>query len=259
MKKLTLAVLTALSLFSFTSCTEDDENEVQTVFYDFELSASNYTIDGYWTEVYNPQIGNIGLSPDLQLTHSAKTEKYEGVEYSSWIGFCPSESTDKADHTGDDWMKYQWGNITGTGIADKSYVVACWDVAESTTEVPKVVSVGLGSLYNVLISPQQCYITNTTYGYWAMKNGTAFSKAFGPDDWCKIIIRGLDGYNVTGKVEFYLARDGQIVKDWQLVNLKPLGKCSAVYFQMESSDSGQWGMNSPAVFALDNLVVSYEN
>ncbi len=258
MKKILLATL-AVAAFAFTAC--NDENKTVTVVnYDFELSASDYTADGYWTEVYNETYKTIGWTPDLQTTHSASSTEYNGVTYKSWTGICPTESTDKADHTGDDWTKYQWGSITGTGANGSSkYLVCYWDVNETTTEVPSLVSCGLGTFSGGNFEPQTIYVTNSAYGYWAMRNGTAYSHAFTADDWCKLTIIGVDGYTVTGKVEVYLARGTEILDQWQAVDLTPLGECNAVYFQMSSSDTGQWGMNNPAYFCLDDLTVLYQS
>lgn len=258
MRKLTLAVL-ALSALTLTSCNDKEDGD-DIVLYDFTLAASNYNIEGYWNDVYNTGYTTIAMFPDLQLTHSASVDVYEGVEYKSWMGFCPSESTDKKNHNGEDWVKYQWGNITGhgaTGAADRNYMIAHWDVNETLSAVPSPGCCAMGSIYGVAFRPLQMYMTNTTWGYWAMKEGSAFSRAFGPDDWCKVTITGVNGYTKTGSVDFYLARDGKIVDEWELVDLTPLGKCSAIYFQMQSSDTGQWGMNNPAYFAMDELVCLY--
>ena len=262
MKKVLLA-MTAVAALSLTSCNDNDQEEpLGVVNYYFEFPAADYNEQGYWSDVYNTGVANLAIYPNIQLTHSASADTYDGVEYKSWKGFCPSSSTDNSDWTNrEDWVAHQWGNITGraAGDKDKGYMIACWDVAESTDKVPDKVSVGFGTLFaNSQMHPLQVYVTNTTWGYYAMKNGTAFNRAFTSSDWCKVVFTGLNGYTKTGEVEVYLARNGQILDKWELVDLTPLGKCQAVYAQMFSSDSGEWGMNNPAYFAMDELMVDYQ-
>ena len=64
----------------------------------------------------------------------------------------------------------------------------------------------------------------------------------------------------TGTVEFYLAdyRDGKAdaVSEWTWVDLTSLGpNVSRLEFQLESTDVGDFGMNTPAYFAIDNLTL----
>jgi hypothetical protein len=116
--------------------------------------------------------------------------------------------------------------------------------------------------------PESVRITNTTYAALSMRDGDMFAKKFGgPDgtdpDFFLLTISGfdLDG-NLTGTVDFYLAdyRSGDpnlayIVSQWTSVDLTPLGEARMLSFGLTSSDVGMFGMNTPAYFALDNLVV----
>lgn len=118
-------------------------------------------------------------------------------------------------------------------------------------------------------------ITNTTYAALSMMNGDNFGKKFGspnnaqgsPDgtngeDFFRLLITGYDGNNDSiGTVTFYLAdfrfadsTQDYILDTWENVDLTPLGSIRYLDFTLESSDVGQWGMNTPAYFALDNIV-----
>lgn len=116
-----------------------------------------------------------------------------------------------------------------------------------------------------------CYITNTTYAYLSMRDGDMFAKRFGgvsgyDHDWFKLIVKGyLNGVEKTELVEFYLAdyRDNNnandyIVHDWRWLNLQPLGNVDSIQFFLSSSDAGQFGMNTPAYFAIDNFTTADE-
>ncbi len=108
------------------------------------------------------------------------------------------------------------------------------------------------------------YITNSTYAALSMKNGDAFAKKFGgisgnDSDWFKVSFVGYkDG--VADTVEAYLAdyrnsdnTQDYIVKEWKWVDLSGLGNADSITTILTSSDNGQFGMNTPAFFAMDQL------
>jgi hypothetical protein len=118
--------------------------------------------------------------------------------------------------------------------------------------------------------PTSVRITNTTYAGLSMLYGDMFAKRFGGDDgtdpdWFLLTIYGVDDDgNVTGSVDFYLAdyrsQDPNlkyIVSEWTTVDLTPLGSATALAFGLASTDNGTFGMNTPAYFAVDNLVVTF--
>lgn len=110
------------------------------------------------------------------------------------------------------------------------------------------------------------YLTNSTYAYLSMRDGDAFAKRFGgvsgddPDFFLLTIKAYSDGRLSTDSVNFYLAdfrfadnKLDYIVKDWTFVNLSVLGPVDSLSFNLSSSDVGQFGMNTPAFFCMDNL------
>jgi hypothetical protein len=121
--------------------------------------------------------------------------------------------------------------------------------------------------------PQSASVTNTTYAGLSMLYGDQFAKKFGgldgtDPDWFLLTISGFDALgSFTGSVDFYLAdyRDPDpankyIISDWTTVDLTPLGKAHTLSFGLTSSDSDPiFGMNTPAYFAIDNLLVSSNN
>lgn len=119
------------------------------------------------------------------------------------------------------------------------------------------------------VTASGAYFTNTTYTALSMLEGDGFGKKFGgasgnDADWFKLVIEGWDASNVlTGSVDFYLAdyrfADNSldyIVKDWTYVDLSGLGTVNRLSFSLTSSDTGQFGMNTPAYFAMDSLTVA---
>lgn len=265
MKKLTFA-LAACALLStvFTSCNDKDDEPTDklAVEYTFTFSSDNFNGQGYWKDVYNTEIGNFGVTSDLGtataiLTHSASADEWDGVKYYSFVGFCPTMVNDRNDYSASgDWASHQWSTIA-TLADNQTYLIAHWDVSETAETALSARSCGI-DLGNGC-QPVSIKVSNTSWGYWAMKNGSAFSKAFGASDWCILTVHGV-GYDRTERtIDVYLAKNGDIMKDWITVDLTPLGSCGSLYFTMSSSDTGQWGMNNPAYFALSamNLVYTY--
>jgi len=110
-------------------------------------------------------------------------------------------------------------------------------------------------------------ISNSNYAAHSMLNGDAFAKKFGgatgdDPDWFKLTIMGYNDTVFVDSVEFFLSdyrftdnSQDYIVKDWKEVTLGWTG-IDKVVFALSSSDVGTWGMNTPAFFALDEMVFS---
>ncbi len=107
------------------------------------------------------------------------------------------------------------------------------------------------------------YVTNNTYAHNSMRDGDMFSRQFHNGDWFKLTVRGFSGGVLTSaNVGVYLANflhpdttDNYILRDWEGVNLVPLGHVDSLEFSLTSSDNGMWGMNTPAYFCMDNLTI----
>jgi hypothetical protein len=112
-------------------------------------------------------------------------------------------------------------------------------------------------------------VTNTTYAALSMLTGDSFGKQFGgasgdDPDYFKITAFGTDNSgNLLGSSDFYLADyrfDNNtldyVVNTWTPWDLTALGDSSRVYFNVSSTDVGQYGMNTPGYFAVDNLQIT---
>lgn len=105
------------------------------------------------------------------------------------------------------------------------------------------------------------YVSNSTYVALAMKDGYGVASPLTYEDgsWAKLIIRGhkADG-TITAVKEFYLADfrtagAGGIVTGWHKIDLLSLGRINGLSLNMESSDVGAWGMNTPAYICIDDV------
>lgn len=107
---------------------------------------------------------------------------------------------------------------------------------------------------------------NNPYAYYAIEKGNPYSTKFEQGDWFKLVAHGIDEQGTeTGTVEYYLADyrsenadDWKLNDAWEWVDLSELGQIASIYFTMESSDTGDYGINTPTYFCLDKLTVSTE-
>jgi len=110
------------------------------------------------------------------------------------------------------------------------------------------------------------YVTNGTYPNISMRDGDQFAKKFGgtsgnDPDWFKLTVFGYyNGSLINDSVEFYLAdyrfsnnTQDYRVNTWEWVDLTTFGNLDSLVFSLSSSDVGQWGMNTPAFFCIDEF------
>ncbi|MDE5607877.1 MAG: DUF4465 domain-containing protein [Muribaculaceae bacterium] len=249
--------IAALALVT-TSCSDSDEpatDMTQTV--KFEFDKADFSETGEWEYCYDAAYDNALTVDGLTFSRSALATEWGGVTYYSWKGFTPSVSTDKSNHAGD-WVTYQWGAITGQPVAGNGYMLGCWDAQEELTAAPDFTVPSSPSVKIVAkapFTPAYAYITNACYSYYTMLDGDDFCHKFTSEDWLTLYIHGLRNGDLTSTVEVKLATGTNLLSAWQKVDLSTLGTVDTVYFQMASSDSGQWGMNTPAYFCLGSLAL----
>ncbi len=140
--------------------------------------------------------------------------------WGSWDGFSYTNQTDviTADYSN------QYSAITGTGNNQSVNYATAWVSGNAQVELDS------SSVVSGL------YLTNSTYAYYSMFAGDAFSKKFGGEsgsdpDYFKLLIYGFDeSGDTTGCVDFYLADYrfsnslmDYIINDWTWVDLSVLG------------------------------------
>jgi hypothetical protein len=180
----------------------------------------------------------------------------EGFEFSnfyddawgSWSGFSVSSILDSATAG---WAN-QFGVSSGAAYSGDNFAVATMG-ATIFTEARVI---------------DGFYITNSTYAALSMLNGDEYAKKFGGEsgddaDWFKLSVIGKLDSVVTDTVEFYLAdfrfednTQDYIVTEWTWLDLNALGNVTEISFAWSSSDNGDWGMNTPAYFCMEDLTVN---
>lgn len=204
---------------------------------------------------YNGSDGAGGFSSGGAYFHNV----YDAdPNYPSWGGWAFSNVT---DHTSPDWTN-QFASITGDDLgANGIYGIAYVD-----TYKPAIPRITLPSGQ----APLSLQVTNTAYAYFTVRDGDgSFSKKFGGNDgndqdFFLLTITGIDASEgTTGSVDFYLAdyrfADNSldyVVDAWSDIDLSSLSaETRHLEFTLTSTDTGFFGMNTPAYFAMNELTV----
>lgn len=174
-------------------------------------------------------------------------------QWGSWSGFGYSTMRDSVTAG----YLNQYSAITASGYNSSTYAVV--------SAYGNVRTVFTGNSAGKLVSG--FYVTNSTYAYLSMRDGDMFAKKFGgasgtDPDWFKLTVTAYrNGALKQSFVDVYLAdfrsadsTEDYILKNWQWVDLITLGEVDSLDFLLTSSDTGSFGMNTPAYFCLDNLI-----
>ncbi len=177
-----------------------------------------------------------------------------------WQGWAYSQTTD----TTTPGAANQYSAFAGSGAAGSAkYGIAFSGFDAGGGIIPEIT-------LPVNSTPASVQITNTTYAALSMQTGDGFAKKFGglsgnDPDWFLLTVNGLNvADTVVGNVSLYLAdyrfansAEDYILDQWTEVDLTPLANLDVrkLSFRLSSTDNGQFGMNTPAYFALDNFFV----
>lgn len=187
-----------------------------------------------------------------------------------WWGFTASNSADNSFKK--DFLTYQFSNMAKGGIVlneDGSVKVDDKGLPTVSADVPYIVGY-YSSFYSKrptdmlftdtrLYTPVSVYINLSTWGYYAVAGQDSYARGFVKGDTFTLTIHGVAADDTEKTVEVELASfpDTELIAatDWKLVDLSSLGAVKELYFTLDSTDSGEWGMNTPAYFCLDKLAV----
>lgn len=246
-------------LITFTACNDDNPTPVFTAGFE-ELSFPAGTDAFYGQDKTGER--SVEESGTIQYSYTYESGNarfglnfFEDESYGTWWnGIAYSKQTNNTLE-GTEGMLVA---MPGAG-ADDSEVYAIMNGSDTITFE--------GEAFN----PQSIQLTNNAYAHSVIEEGNQFSKKFGgvegnDPDYFKVIITGIDEQGApTGEVEFYLAdfrfddnSKDYIVDSWIIADLSPLGSVSKLAFSYESSDTGDYGINTPLYVAFDNLIVQAE-
>lgn len=244
-------------------------------FEDLGPGSNAYTGTGggyYWngpdpngTEEPDPWGGSLPVKVGTFQSGGIHFANRYNTNYGSWGGFAYSNTTDTttAGYTN------QFSAYAGSGYGPGSdnYGVGFGYVdnlnSSSASELQQLPCFELPTDACI----QSAMVTNTTYAALSMLQGDGFAKKFGgtsgnDPDWFKLTVYGTDatGNVLSSDVNLYLAdyrgASDYIVDQWTLLDLSPLADAHRLYFNLTSSDVGDYGMNTPGYFAIDNISVT---
>ncbi|MCD6346443.1 MAG: DUF4465 domain-containing protein [Bacteroidales bacterium] len=227
----------------------DNLNEV-----DFE--SLTYTSGDYWNGA-SAALGNYGTvfaDGPARFSNSYTLSDWGYGLSGFWTGWAYSNSSDNTTAG----YANAFSAISGSGVNGSDTYALCYNNRKQDT-------ITLESAYKAL----GVYVTNGTYPYLSMRDGDSFAKKFGGDsgddeDFFLLKILGWLNGQITDTVDFYLAdyrftdnSQDYLINDWTWVDLSPLGQVDQLTFSLSSSDMGDWGMNTPAYFFIDDLSLAF--
>ncbi len=274
-RKITHFAFIALTFtsFFFTSCSSDsdvDYNQESTKELTLELNSFllDLPVEGgmVWENTLkpsdNPQEKVFFSTDNFSLSH------YVTVWETSvfWRGFTISNSTDKKNHQNDFYKNNMYGTM---GSAQERFLVV--NSQEYPTDITLGTNIDLDQTYAYIelhsqtqgkLQPVSMQISNSPYSYYAITQGDQFTEKFTKGDYFKVLVHGLDkDKNIVNAepVELYLAnwesQELEIVTEWKKMDLSEIPNAKYLVFYLESSDKGQFGMNTPAYFTMKDLKI----
>ena len=244
MKKLNSLLLIALTALFFVSCEKkEDKITVLIDFEDVQLTDSIYNgsdLSGTKT-VETTEWGNVTNYYKNIKAGVAQLVNIYTSDYFSWKGFAVSAKKD-AKING---YENQYSTIAGRGAAASKQFGVVFESGKIIFSEP---------LNN---NVKSLMLSNTTWAYKAITEGSGMARKFAAGDYFKVIIEGYTGNQVSAKQEFYLAdfRDGKsvVIKDWTKVNLVEFNSIDYLVLTFDSSDKNNYGILTPTYVCVDNL------
>lgn len=234
-----IIVCTLSSILLVTSCKKDEvivpSSSLKTVidFEEFTLVENSYL---------DSTISGAFISKNVSF--------YNQKGQWSWDGFALSTMKDTVTNG----YTNQFSAFAGEGASSsKKYLIGYGDKAKFT--LPYLSGKKSVTSFEV---------TNTTYTGLSMKNGDQYAKQFNAKDkdYLKLWIIGYMGGKAKDSLSYNLAdfslldnSKHYIQKPWKKIETSKLSEIEEVRFRLESTDNGDWGMNTPAYFAIDNIVI----
>ena len=255
MKRLFLLILAACSLLASAEVITMDLTTATDLLANPVTYSTSYG-DGYYdcTDVWDSTYNDSGFCQFIytndarfMLSHMPSMMSYGGM---SWEGFTLSKvSQDTAN---------VFGCVANGGLAGVATPYVIGYFSEWVTE-----SQGFSSniiLFDQEYYPEYVYICQNSNTMEAIANGNVFNaRPFAENDTLALIISALNAsLEETQSLTYYLAVDGEMNRGWVKVPLAALGKTSGLSFRMTTTDTGDFGSNTPLYFALDALTVNTE-
>lgn len=249
-----------------TSDSQTPSNDSGIIMLDLSKATTPLSFDsknGMWNGTYDDDETEIE-SQVFSFVHNSMGD------YNTWWGFTCSNSTDNSEQS--NTLTYQFSNMAEGGIAlnaDGTIKTNSFGAPVTSPDMPYLVAFAMTGFsrhpadmtfntdknYEVL----GAYFNLNSYTYYAIEHGDGFSRAFDNGDRFSLIVHGVSPDDSEKTVDVTLASslngDLTVNRGWKYVDLSDLGVVNQIWFSMTSTDSGAYGMNTPAYFCMDKLMV----
>ncbi len=226
---------------------------------ELEFNADN----GSWTGTYNDE-EEVIESQSFIFIHNSMGD------YDTWWGFSASNHADNSRP--ENTLTQQWSAMAKGGIeldengdvklddfgapvvSDKvPYLVGYYNAYMSARPVDMIFNDGLAH------EPVGMYVCLNSYAYYSIQDGDAYTRPFTNGDSFTLTVHGIADDESEKTIDVVLGSytngDLTLSRGWKYVDLSSLGAVNEIYFTMDSTDKGAWGMNTPGYFCLDKLSV----
>ncbi len=250
-KKSFILSVFAASCILLSSC-EKDKPTVSKI--NFENLPVNK--DGFW----NGSDGSGGFS-----SVNAFFPNYFNPEYKNWSGFSYSNHTDNTTKG----YTNQFSAIEGKGAGGSSQYAVLYSSSDTiTNEAAGNIKTTVPDTITFIVPQKIKNISfcNSTFTYFSMKEGDEFTRAFGGDDgnakdYFNLHLAGLDEDKqviMTAKITLADYTNDNNSLDWignvwTDVDLSQAGYLKHLLISFESSDIGDYGINTPTYVCIDNI------
>ncbi|MGI6794581.1 DUF4465 domain-containing protein, partial [Bacteroides sp. KG68] len=232
----------------------------------------------YWNQTYTNTKFN---RPHFTFSHTGTNSGY-----SYWDGFTVSNVYDSSNfgtyttdtiHSGSvNWIAHQWGCMDRNN-SNTNFMLGYWGyygkdiqsfpidpenipypTAFTETGFSNWIKLGDG---NTNYTVKRIKITNSPWAYYGCKEGDGFATPFNsPSDYLRLLVFPVYASGVIGSPKIIeLANFGANgfwgINEWTTIRNLNFSNVRYLLFQMRSSDSGQYGMNTAAYFCLNDIVM----
>ncbi len=226
--------------------------------------------NGIWTGCYDDvnytwlEFGDENC--EFLLTHLIDGEGASWGGY-YWDGFCPAQGGDQTEHAST-WTTQYGGCMAGGGcvINDDGSVTAdpaqpylvgyysSWAMEGPSNQVMYVSDASMSTF-----KPYGVYVCNHPWAYYDCLHGGGSAVGLTEGGHFDLTAVGVDpdGNETSTTIKLAEYNNGQLnaLNDWTFFDLSSLGDVALVYFTLNSTDVGDYGMNTAAYFCMDKFQV----
>jgi hypothetical protein len=146
---------------------------------------------------------------------------------------------------------------TVTADPDQPYLVAYY--SSWAMEGPSNQVMFMNKDGKMAFTPAGVYVCNHPWPYYGCVHGDGMARAFEEGDYFELVAHGVtaDGTETIASINLVEFANGQLnaLNDWTFFDLSSLGEVESVYFTLNSTDSGAYGMNTASYFCMDKFQV----